>query len=344
MASIQIVDSLPKDRWMQFIEEHPVGNIFHTPFMQDVFRGTKNYEPFLFATIDKGSKKIESLLVATRVDILCGGLRRFSSRMISYGGIINCGDGNEGLVKLFEFYDRSIKSSTLFTEIRNMHSSQQFKEDMISCGYQYQDYLNYLVDLRRDASTIFRSFSKGRKSDIKSLEKKGFYAKEVIDMKELESVYEILEQTYSRVKIPLADISLFESAMRHLFDKGMVKFFLAKCGDRNAGALVALIFRGVIFTWYYGTDEEFRRLSPVSLLIWHLIKWGAEKRYDHLDFGGAGRPDEEYGVRDFKARFGGQLVNYGRYVKIHRPVVSKLARVGYEVYRRMMCIARGYRK
>ena len=28
---------------------------------------------------------------------------------------------------------------------------------------------------------------------------------------------------------------------------------------------------------------------------------------------GAGSPDSEYGVRDFKSKFGGELVEYGRF-------------------------------
>ena len=32
---------------------------------------------------------------------------------------------------------------------------------------------------------------------------------------------------------------------------------------------------------------------------------------------GAGKPDEDYGVRDFKAKFGGELLEHGRYLKIH---------------------------
>ena len=39
---------------------------------------------------------------------------------------------------------------------------------------------------------------------------------------------------------------------------------------------------------------------------------------------GAGRPDEKYGVRDFKAEFGGEMVEYGRYVYAHCPLVYRL--------------------
>lgn len=336
MVWIRIVDSLPYDNWMQFVEKHPSGNIFHTPFMMEVFRGTKNYEPFLFSAINETNKNIESLIIATQVKIFSSLLSMFSSRMISYGGIIHSVDKNKGLLKLLEFYDQSVKKKSLFTEIRNMHSTESFKSEMIASGYEYEEYLNYLVDLRRDVSSIFRSFSESRRRNIRALEKKGVYVKELTEIKEIETVYEILHQTYSRIQIPLADISLFESLMEHLFDKGMAKFFLAKLKGKDIASLVALLYKGVIITWYYGTNTEFHQLSPTSLLIWHVIKWGSLKGYQSLDFGGAGRPDERYGVRDFKARFHGKPINYGRYIKVYSPALLNLSKIGYRMYQKML--------
>jgi hypothetical protein len=55
-----------------------------------------------------------------------------------------------------------------------------------------------------------------------------------------------------------------------------------------------------------------------------------------FDFGGGGRADEEYGVRDFKAKFGGELVNYGRNVCVHGPVRLALSRAGYRLTRRFL--------
>ena len=46
MTQVQIVESLPYDKWNQFVETSATGNIFHTPIMMDVFRETVNYEPF----------------------------------------------------------------------------------------------------------------------------------------------------------------------------------------------------------------------------------------------------------------------------------------------------------
>ena len=336
MTQVQIVESLPYDKWNQFIGTSATGNIFHTPMMMDVFRETVNYEPFLFSVINEYSKEIESLLLVTKIEILSSMLNRFASRMICYGGIIHSTDATNGLLKLFEFYDPIVRNKSIFTEIRNIYPTESFKPDMIAAGYEYEEYLNYIVDIRRDVQKIFRSFSESRKRNIRALEKMGVYVEEVTVMKGIEIVYEILDQTYSRIQVPLADISLFESLMKHLFEKNMVKFFWAKFKDQSLAALVTLLYKDVIYTWYYGSASEFRNLSPESLLIWHVMKWGALNGYRILDFGGAGRPDENYGVRDFKARFNGECVNYGRYIKVYSKTCLKLSKLGYQVYRKLL--------
>jgi lipid II:glycine glycyltransferase (peptidoglycan interpeptide bridge formation enzyme) len=42
---------------------------------------------------------------------------------------------------------------------------------------------------------------------------------------------------------------------------------------------------------------------------------------------GAGKPDEDYGVRDFKAQFGGTLVEHGRFLKVNNPLIYKAAQI-----------------
>jgi lipid II:glycine glycyltransferase (peptidoglycan interpeptide bridge formation enzyme) len=58
--------------------------------------------------------------------------------------------------------------------------------------------------------------------------------------------------------------------------------------------------------------------------------------YRIYDFGGAGRPGEPYGVRDFKAKFGGELVDFGRHSYVHSPGRLKLTNLAYRFYRKIL--------
>jgi lipid II:glycine glycyltransferase (peptidoglycan interpeptide bridge formation enzyme) len=52
-----------------------------------------------------------------------------------------------------------------------------------------------------------------------------------------------------------------------------------------------------------------------------------------MTLGGAGNPDEEYGVPNFKAKFGGELVSFGRNICVHKPLLLCLSKLGYRIYR-----------
>lgn len=49
---------------------------------------------------------------------------------------------------------------------------------------------------------------------------------------------------------------------------------------------------------------------------------------------GAGEPGVPYGVRDFKAEFGGQLVEHGRFIHICKPMLYRIGKLGVKFLKR----------
>jgi lipid II:glycine glycyltransferase (peptidoglycan interpeptide bridge formation enzyme) len=113
----------------------------------------------------------------------------------------------------------------------------------------------------------------------------------------------------------------------------MVRFVLAYAERAPVATSIELIYKDILYGWYGGVDRSYSKFVPNELLMWNILEWGANKGLRVYDFGGAGRPDEEYGVRDFKAKFGGNLVSYGRNVYVHRPGVLRLVKLGYQLFR-----------
>jgi lipid II:glycine glycyltransferase (peptidoglycan interpeptide bridge formation enzyme) len=89
-----------------------------------------------------------------------------------------------------------------------------------------------------------------------------------------------------------------------------------------------------VYGWYGGLNRAFSSYSPNEIMMWHILEWGAKNGYRCYDFGGAGKPDVEYGVRDFKAKFGGTQVSFGRNVYVHKPFLMGIAELGYNFVRR----------
>lgn len=62
-----------------------------------------------------------------------------------------------------------------------------------------------------------------------------------------------------------------------------------------------------------------------------LAKQSGCKRYDMM---GAGEPGVPYGVRDFKAEFGGKLVEHGRFLCVCKPMLYRIGKWGVKILKR----------
>jgi serine/alanine adding enzyme len=92
--------------------------------------------------------------------------------------------------------------------------------------------------------------------------------------------------------------------------------------------------KGTVFEWYVcGLDEVFKGkgIYPSVLATWAAIEYAASNSFRQFDFMGVGKPDVPYGVRDFKKKFGGVVVNHGRYIRINNKSMYLIAEIGYNI-------------
>jgi serine/alanine adding enzyme len=115
----------------------------------------------------------------------------------------------------------------------------------------------------------------------------------------------------------------------------MFKIFLAMSEGKIIGTMYVLCFKDVMYDWYAGSFKAYYNKYPNDLIPWEAFLWGKMNGYKYFDFGGAGKPDIPYGVRDYKLKFGGELVNYGRFEKIHKPFLMELGKLGLKTYKKL---------
>jgi lipid II:glycine glycyltransferase (peptidoglycan interpeptide bridge formation enzyme) len=334
---MKIIRELDERRWREFVDNHPDGNVFHTPEMFQVFARARGHHPTLWAAEDGG--RVQALMLPVEITVLDGLLKGLTSRAVVYGSVLAApGDGGQqALAHLLDAYTEAIGSRVLFTELRNVSDLSALQPVLTEHGFKYQEHLNYLIDLDRTPDAILESFGRRTRKQIRRGLRSGEVAvTELTEREELADWYELIRQTYERAQVPLAGITLFEAAIDILRPKGMVRFVLARVGQTPAAASVELINKDVVYGWYGGVARDFGSYVPGEMVMWDVLCWGAENGYRVYDFGGAGTPDEDYGVRDFKAKFGGTLVGYGRNTYVHAPVRLPVSKVGYQVYRRVM--------
>jgi serine/alanine adding enzyme len=317
--------------WDDFVERHPKGSIFHTSAMVEVFVAAKGHTPLPLAAVSSDGE-ILALLVAVRVQTLPHVFGSVSSRSVWYAEPL-CGDTSDGLdalQSLVKEHDRQLQRRVLFAEIRPLEECGPERAVLERNGHEHLDYLNYLIDTTLPLDVLWSRVHDSAKSHVRKCERRGFELRPLIDESCVDLLYGFLRQTYGRAGVPLADRSLFEAAYKILQPRGMIQFVFVYDGQQNAVAAdTLLLFKKQAFAWY-GGSRRMTGVSPAAFLQWREIAWSHESGIQRYDFGGAGWPDVPYGVRDFKASFGGDLVCYGRYRKVYSRWKMALAERAYE--------------
>jgi len=334
---MQIVQALKEPGWRRFIDGHPESNVFHTPEMFRVFARAKNHRPTLWAVTDNDGSVL-ALLLPVQIT-LSHHLYRLTTRAVAYGSVLYAQEpkGREALALLLRTYTQEVDGVPLFTELRNLSDLSDVQPILRECGFVHEDHLNYLIDLKRPPEVLLQGIGpRTRKHIRRGLRRDEVIVEEVKDWDLVAVCYDLLRQSYRKARVPLTDYSLFESAFDLLYPKGMVRFTLARVGQTPVAVSVELLYKDIIYGWYGGVDRAYGSYVPNELLMWRILQWGTENGYRLYDFGGAGKTDEEYGVRNFKAKFGGKLVSFGRNTCVHARLLLRLSELGYSVYRRLV--------
>lgn len=109
--------------------------------------------------------------------------------------------------------------------------------------------------------------------------------------------------------------------------------FIAEHKDKTlGGSFCPIISTKGIYTFYYcGIRDYHKKIFPTHLAVVAAIEYAVENNIPMVDFMGAGKPNDQYGVRDYKAQFGGELVKHGRYIKVLNPLLFRLGKFGLKL-------------
>jgi serine/alanine adding enzyme len=333
---MRIVHHLDEGLWRDFVDNNPWGNIFHTPEMFQVFSRTEGHQPQLWAATKDG--RVLALLPPVWITLKDGLLRPFTTRSVIYGSVLctASAEGQEALANLLHAYKSEVKGGPLFTELRNLSDLSAVQPILQDNGFIHEGHLNFLIDLQRPTEEIWSSLHGDVRTNVRKARRMGVVVEEVTSLDAVPVVYSVLAKVYEHIQIPLAPPSLFEAAFDILHPRGMIKLFMARVEDNCIGVAVRLLYKDTIYAWYAGAPRDYASYKANDLLNWHVLEWGAQHGFKCFDFGGAGKPDQDYGPRRFKAKFSGRLVNYGRNLCVHRPHLLHFSQWGYQVYRRLL--------
>ena len=350
--------------WQKLVDESPYATWFQTQEAYQFYAANKQeMTPFAFAVAeqaepgevkgerleDKGEENSKAGITASTpytlhstLKALCVGYitrehraakQFFTRRAIIIGGPLIAEDATEKevatLLKAVKHIPYGLIASSpnrltmpIYIEIRNFHDYSRWKEVFQNSGFEYQPHLNIQVTCN-EAHTM----SEQRRRQVKKAIGNGATICEAQTEQEIRDWYEILYKLYrEKVRTPL----FTEEFFLEFYRKGWGKYLLVKHEGKVIGGMMCPILEGrAIYEWYVcGLDEDYREQYPSVMATYAAIEYAKANGLPLFDFMGAGKPDANYGVRDFKKEFGGEVVEHGRFLCVRKPLLYAIGKIG----------------
>jgi lipid II:glycine glycyltransferase (peptidoglycan interpeptide bridge formation enzyme) len=328
------INKIPIPEWDNFIENHPNGTVFQSHSMYLLFQSTKKFKPVIIAAFN--DNKLIGICLSTIIREYSSKIGFLTSRTVSYGGPLidnDVANSDEILDLILKKLIKEVKNKSVFIQFRNFFDWKEKKEIFHNNDFNYLDRLNFLVDTTSEQDVKKRMSSSKLRQVKKSL--KG--GAEIIDPENIEQVqdfYQILYSLYKyKVNKPLPDWSFFKDFYEQSKKGKLGIIKLIKYKDEIVGGILSpLLKEKVIYEWYIcGLDREHKNVYPSVLATWAAIDYAINNNLQVFDFMGVGVPNRDYGVREFKAKFGGEMVSFGRFGRINNRVLYAITEVGFNV-------------
>lgn len=313
MAHILTYDLIDRQQWSELVRTSETGTWFQSPEAYDFFASMPELmEPFVYGV--ERAEKLCAVCVGYVTKERNPIKQFFTRRAIIIGGVAVVANGaKEDIVILLNYVRKELKPKSIYIETRNFNDFSPWKEAFEAAGFVYKPHLNFHVD----PST--NNLSDNRKRQLK---KSDAVVSEGVSELEIREWYKVLSELYrTKVKTPLWPIDFFLEAYR----QGIAKFLLVKHEGRIIGGSMVVADERTVYEWFEcGLNAECKDQYPSVMATWGGIQLAHQSGCTRYDMMGAGEPGVPYGVRDFKAEFGGQMVEHGRFLYVCKPMLYRL--------------------
>lgn len=313
--------------WKEFVRNHPSGNIFQTAEMYDVYLHTDHNEPIAIACLENNS--IIGIILAVIVYNGPSFAKALTSRSLIIGGPLVKNDNQSVLDLLLLEYKKRLPHHVVYTEIRPIFDPKSITPSLINRDYFRQGHYNLMMDISSDLQDLWNNMHKERRRNVRKAQGLGLVFKEISTPEEIDKVITLIRRTYNRKRVPLSYEDTLKQAFHFLSDH--IRFFAAYHDEIMIAGQIRLYYKNLAYAWFAGSDETYFKMYPNDFLMWNVISWSHEHGYSLFDFGGGGEPGIQYGVRDYKLKYGCEMFDYGRFLNIHHPFLFWMGKTAVKV-------------
>ena len=330
MIEILTYNEINKQQWKLLIEQSATATWFQTPEAYEFYAFLPaEMQPFAVGVENQGELRAVCVGYVTQEP---NAIKQYlTCRAIVVGGPVIANDVTDDEVAALLKAIRRLGDKVIYVETRNFNDYSRWKSVFEANGFAYQPHLNFHVDCTQDS--MLAAMSESRRRQIKKAIKSGVEIVEAQSQSDVIAYYEILKDLYrNKVKTPLFPLEFF----MNFFDNSFGKYFLVKYENKIIGGIMCPILNDrTIYEWFVcGMDEQYKNQYPSVMATYAAIEYAKENGIARFDFMGAGKPNEAYGVRDFKARFGGEQVEYGRFLCVRKPLLYEIGKLGVKILKK----------
>ena len=335
-----------RKEWSRLVRESKTGTWFQSPEAYDFFASQPDlFEPF---AVGVGTSALRAVCVGYVTLDKNPLMQFFSRRAIITGGPCLADDATaEEVTMLMQSVGECVRcSSPIYIETRNFNDYSPWKDAFAAAGFNYQPHLDIHIDTR-SPEIVENNLGESRRRDIRTTIREGVKIISIGDWKwengdrKLEigdqerermvgEFYAILKKLYkTKVKTPLFPLSFFLALSKHPYGR----FLLTEYNGRIIGGTVCVEQAGkCLYEWFAcGEDGIYPHIFPSCYATYAGICYAAEHDCPRFDMMGAGKPDKAYGVRDFKTKFGGKQVEYGRFLRVENPCLYSIGKLAVKI-------------
>ena len=340
MIQVLTYEQIDATAWSALVQSSSTGTWFQTPEAFEFFQSQPElFKPFVYGVENEG--RLRGVCVGYVTMEKSALKQMLTRRAIIVGGPCLADDCTaDEVTELMKTVRKELKVEAIYVESRNFNDYSKWKEAFTIAGFEYVPHLNFHVDTS-SVEVVEANLGKSRKRDIRTTIREGVVVKELKNegVNELEreqmvhEYYQILKNLYkTKVKTPLFPESFFQALAKH----PDARFLLTELNGKIIGGTVCVAQEGkCLYEWFAcGEDGVYPHVFPSCYATYAGIKYAAVHGMPHFDMMGAGKPDEAYGVRDFKAKFGGKEVEHGRFLCITKPLLYKIGVLGVKILKK----------
>lgn len=313
-------------KWKALMEKSAFSNPFHSPQFFQQFSRRQGSEPFFCIVANEN----EYLGIAAGNIYKQKGISGFFSRraIIEGGLVIGPDEQDKTTGLLIKSMVKILENKTIYLEIRNYNDYSKFKSIFHDHGFTYLPYLNFHVDCN-DLESMKHRINKGKLRQIKSSLNSGAEIIDSPDEAQVKEFYDILRDLYrTRVKKPLPPWEFFKD----FNNSTLGTYLLVSYQGRIVGGIMCPYDNRAVYEWYVaGLDNRYDKIYPSVLATWAAMEFANRNNIPRFDFMGAGQTGKDYGVREFKSRFGGELLEYGRFRRVFSPLLFNFGILGLKL-------------